>query len=358
MTQHTQYVIGLDLGDRTSIFCTLDGPSGEILERGSVATTQAALRKRFGSLPASRIAFEVGTHSPWVSRELTMCGHEAITANARELSFIHKNPRKSDRADAEALARVARLDPGLLKPIQHRGPQAQADLALVRARGELVEARTKLINNARGLTKAQGARLPACSAPSFARKVRDAVPELLRPALLPLLHAIQELTDQIRVMDKCVETLAKERYSQTRVLTQVAGVGDLTALAYVLVIEDPERFEHSRDVGPYLGLVPGRDQSGDSDEPQRITRAGDATLRRLLVQASHYILGPFGPDTDLRRWGERLAERGGPNAKKRAVVAVARKLAVLLHRLWTTGEVYEPLHHDLESSEEPQELAA
>jgi len=343
MEQHTHFVIGLDLGDRRSELCVLDGPTGEVVERGSVSTSAQAFERRFAALPACRVALEVGTHSPWVSRQLASYGHEAITANARELSFIFKSKRKSDRADAEALARVARLDPRLLKPIAHRSAQAQADLALIRGRGELVECRTKLINSVRGLAKAQGARLPACSTPAFARRVPGAIPEALREALLPMVASIQELTAQIRVLDRKVEQLARERYPQTQALQQVTGVGSLTALTYVLVIEDPKRFEHSREVGPYLGLVPGRDQSGARDKPMGITKAGDAMLRWLLVQSAHYILGPFGPDTDLRRFGEAIASRGAQYDYQRAIVAVGRKLAVLLHALWRTGEVYEPL---------------
>ena len=117
----------------------------------------------------------------------------------------------------------------------------------------------------------------------------------------------------------------------------------MTALAYLLTLEEPGRFEQSRSVGAYVGLTPRRDQSGQTDKQLRITQCGDGYLRQLLVTSSHYILGPFGPDSDLRRYGLRIAERGGKNAKKRAVVAVARKLAVLLHHLWKTGVDYEPL---------------
>lgn len=134
----------------------------------------------------------------------------------------------------------------------------------------------------------------------------------------------------------------------------MAGVGPVTALTYVLTIDDPARFRKSRAVGSYLGLACRRSQSGDKDPELRITKAGDPALRFLLVQAAHYILGPFGPDTDLKRWGLALATRGRKNARKRAVVAVARKLGVLLHRLWVTGTVYEPLRN----SEPRQALAA
>ena len=158
------------------------------------------------------------------------------------------------------------------------------------------------------------------------------------------MEQITSLTERIRQYDRQLEAVSKERYPETELLRQVEGVGPLTGLTFVLTLGDPSRFEESRSVGAYLGLVPARDQSGDSDPQKRISKEGDEMLRRLLVSCAHYILGPFGSDSDLRRHGEKIACRGGKNAKKRAVVAVARKLAVLLHRLWVTAETYEPLY--------------
>jgi transposase len=219
------------------------------------------------------------------------------------------------------------------------------DLVVLRARDALVSVRTQLINTTRGLVKSMGARLPKCSSPSFPKKVEEALPAEVREALLPLVRLAAELSDRIKVYDERIEKLGREKYEHTELLRQVKGVGPLTSLAYVLTLENPDRFAKSRDVGPYVGLVPQQEDSGDSQPQLRISKTGDVMLRRLLVGSAHYILGPFGPDTDLRRYGLRLCERGGKNAKKRAAVAVARKLAVLLHRLWISGEVYEPLRH-------------
>jgi transposase len=158
------------------------------------------------------------------------------------------------------------------------------------------------------------------------------------------------LNDEIKVFDQRIEKLASEKYMHTKLLRQVPGVGPVTALAYVLTLETPLRFAKSRDVGPYLGLVPKQEDSGDSQPQLGISKAGDRMVRKLLVGSAQFILGPFGPDTDLRRFGMKLCERGGKNAKKRAAVAVARKLAVLLHRLWASGEVYEPLGHKMPTS--------
>jgi transposase len=269
-------------------------------------------------------------------------GHRTIVANPRHLPLIYRSGRKSDDLDAQWLARLARSDPELLAPLRHRGLQAQEDLAFLRSRDALVKTRTALINHARGQVKSFGSRLPKCSAPAFARAVASDVPDPLLPALEPILATIGDLTRRITAADGQVERLCKERYPETRRLRQVPGVGPITALAYVLTIEEPERFVRRRAVGAYVGLVPRRDQSGDTDKQLRITKAGDEMLRRLLVTSAHYILGPFGPPSALRETGERLAARGGKNAKKRAVVAVARKLAVVLHRLWSVDEPYDP----------------
>lgn len=339
----SRMTVGLDLGDRFSYVVILDG-EGEVVEEGRVATQEVALRQRFSGCSAMRIALETGTHSPWVSRVLQECGHEVVVANSRKLRLIYENPKKDDRVDAFYLARVARLDPALLSPVEHRAAAVQKDLALLRSREALVSARTQLINHARGLVKSVGGRLPACSSRAFPKKVSEKLPEPLRPALLPVLEEIASLNDRIQELERLLGALCDASYPQTRLLRQVGGVGPITALTFVLTLQAPERFPKSRTVGAFLGLVPGRKQSGGSDPQRRITKQGDRCLRRLLVNAAQYILGPFGPDSDLRRFGLKIASHGGSNARKRAVVAVARKLAVLLHHLWRCAEVYEPLY--------------
>jgi transposase len=232
-----------------------------------------------------------------------------------------------------------------LYPLRHRGQESQAHLAIIRSRQALVGCRTQLVNHVRGAVKSFGARLPKCPARSFHNRAPEHIPEALLSALGPILEQIGSLTERIRQYDRELQIVAKERYPETDLLRQVEGVGPLTALTFVLTLEDPHRFEKSRCVGAYLGLVPAQDQSGDRDPQKRISKEGDEMLRKLLVGSAHYILGPFGSDSDLRRHGEKLASRGGKNAKKRAVVATARKLAVLLHSLWISAEVYEPLRN-------------
>jgi transposase len=345
-SREQQLTAGLDLGDKYSYLCVLDTDSGELVEDGRLRTTPEDLRRRFDFEKKLRIAIEVGTHSPWVSRLLEACGHEVVVANPRKTRLIYGDKRKTDELDAQKLARLARADPELLYPIEHRGEDSQAHLALIHSRDALVRSRTQLINHVRGMVKSFGARLPKCSAESFHKKVADALPSELAEALGGVVETITSLTERIRDYERRIERVCKESYPQeTGLLRQVPGVGAITSLTFVLTLEDPERFEKSRAVGAYLGLVPGKDQSGESDPGRPISREGDKMLRRLLVSSAHYILGPFAPDCDLRRHGEKIAERGGKNAKKRAVVAVARKLSVLLHRLWITGEAYEPLRN-------------
>lgn len=335
--------VGLDVGDRMTQLCVLD-EEGQVVEEGRVASTRKAFEARFGALSRCRIVLEVGGQSAWMSRQLEGHGHEVLVANSYQMGRIYRGQDKSDRRDAETLARIGRSDPALLRPIRHRGPQVMADRALLRSRDVLVRSRAGLVNHVRGLVKTVGSRIPSCGAAQFAKRARGAVPEELREALEPILDTIQEHTDRIRTYDRRVEAVARERYPETELFEPIHGVGPITRLAYVLSIEDPARFARSRDVGSYLGLRPRKHQSGQDDPELAITRTGDPHARRLLVQCAHHILGPFGKDSDLRRFGLRLAARGGKAAKKRAVVAVARKLAVLLHRLWVTGEVYEPLH--------------
>jgi transposase len=329
---------GLDLGDKYSYLCLLDTASGEVVEEGRLRTTAEALGQRFEGCQPMRIAIEVGTHSPWVSRLLEERGHEVLVANARKLRLIHQNKHKTDNIDAENLARLARVDPKLLAPLKHREKHTQAHLALLRSREALVEARTRLVNHVRGSVKAFGARLPKCSTHSFHKKAAPQIPEELEEVLRPVLETIALLSERIKDYERKLEALAEEHYPETKLLRQVRGVGPLTALAFVLTLEDPKRFEKSRAVGAYLGLAPAKNQSGERDPQQRISKEGDEMLRRLLVGSAHYILGPFGEDSDLRRHGEKIAQRGAKSAKKRAVVAVARKLSVLLHHLWISGE--------------------
>jgi transposase len=349
--------VGLDLGDKSSRYCVFDR-DGKIRAERSTHTTKKGMTAAFGKMARSRIALEVGTHSPWVSRLLESLGHEVIVANARKVRAISDSSQKDDRMDARMLGRLARVEVALLSPIRHRSEAAQQHLAMIRSRAALVDVRTGLVNTARGQTKGFGERLGKCDADQMGPEKLEGLPAGLQAALRPLLEIVHEMTDKIHGYDEELAKIARKQYPETALLEQVSGVGLLIALTFVLTIEDRSRFQRSRDVGCYLGLRPKRQDSGASQPQLGITKEGDGYLRRLLVQGAHHILGARGPDTDLKRWGLRLAGNvdkasprkgkapGNKRAKKRAVIAVARKLAILLHRLWVSGEVYEPLRQN------------
>jgi transposase len=338
-------VIGIDLGDRYSYLHELDMQTGETLSQMRLPTSPETFGKHFASISSARITLDVGAHSPWSSRLLQDLGHQVIVANPRMLALIHSSNRKRDELDAEKLARLARLDPMLLSPIRHRSLQAHADRTRLKVREALVRSRTSLIIHTRNILKAFGIQLPKYATTCFHKRVLEHLPEQLKPAVTPLLESLKVLSRQIYEMEKDIEKLSKERYPETIRLRQVVGVGPLLSLAFVLTLDDPSQFTKSRDVGAYLGLVPKQRQSGERDPALGISKQGDKLLRTLLVQAVQYQLARHGPDCDLKRFGFKLIEKGGPKSRNRAVIAVARKLAVLLHRLWTTGEVYDPFHN-------------
>jgi transposase len=336
--------IGIDLGDTNCEVCVLD-PQGEFVESFGLPMKSSSFEKFLGGIGRSRIAIEAGGQSRWVAEVIEQCGHQVFVANTRKVAYITRSDDKNDPGDAYKLAELVYFKPRLLHPIQHRSRQAQADLSWIRAREALVEARTQLVNTVRGISKAFGERLVKCSTEAFTAKLAKQIPEEIRGAVAPLLETIDQLNERIGYYDQMEEHVARQKYPQYWLLRQVDGVGVHTALSFMLTLGDPERFEKSRMVGCFLGLRPRQKDSGESNPQLGITKAGDVYLRKTLVNCAHYILGAHCADSDLRRFGLRICERGGKNAKKRAVIAVARKLAVLLHRLWVSGEVYEPLRN-------------
>ena len=336
--------VGMDIGDHNNQICVLDR-DGSVVESTGIENSIDGMNSYFDHFEVPKevlVAIETGTHSPWISHLLEARGFKVLVGNARKLRMIWNSTRKDDERDAEMLARIARFDPQLLSPIRHRSRSAHMDLTIIKARDALVRCRTDLINFVRGTCKSAGTRLPSCSAEAFSKRVIDFVPEELLAAVVPCISTIMALTDQIRGYDRKIEELCQPCYPETKLLREITGVGPVTALSYVLTLEDPKRFKKSRDVGPYLGLTPKRDQSGNTDKALPISKAGNGYLRRLLVGSANYILGPFGPDCLLRRFGDRIASGGGKAAKRRAVVAVARKLAVLMHSLWKNNGLYDP----------------
>jgi transposase len=331
--------IGIDLGDKISRYAIVD-EMGNLMEEGKFHNQAESIRKHFGQGMRARVAIEVGSQSAWIARELKQLGHEVIVANARQVKWITASDQKNDRVDALKLARLARVDTKLLAPVEHRSEQQQAELSVIRARDAVVRARALLVNAARGMAKGIGHRMPKAITSTFGVRTLQVLPAQLRPALEGLLQQIDQLSAAIQGYDEAIAQLI-ERHAEVKRLKTIRGVGPLTAMTFVLTVGSAERFAHSRDVASYLGLRPKQKQSGTCDPQLGIAKSGNKYLRKLLVQCAHHVLGRFGIDSSLRRWGLVKSE-GSKNAKKRAIVAVARKLAVLLHRLWVTGETYKP----------------
>lgn len=350
-TQQYRTIIGVDLGDKKHHVCVTD-KNGKVLCETTVSNRHESVVRMAREHRGALFALEVGTHSPWVSRLIEQNGCTCLVANSRKLRAIYQNVRKCDELDARMLAKLARVDPDLLSPIRHGSEQSQIDRLALTCRDSLVRQRAHIIGSIRFSLKSLGQRLPSCSTASFAKRCRvEMEGSPLLEVVTPSIKAIEELDKQIKELDKKIRETAKARYPQTKLLEQIPGVGPLTSLCYVLAVGEPGRFNDVRDVAAYLGLVPGRDQSGNSDKELPISKAGNGDVRRLLVQCAQYILGRFGPDCDLRRWGLALAGRGGKGAKNKAVTAVARKLAVLMLVLWKNGNPYDPLMNSKESSQ-------
>ena len=342
----SHYTIGIDLGDRKHAICVLDRDGNAILEC-FINNDRDDIESFFHEYPKALVAMEVGMHSPWLSRFIEELGHRVLVANARKLRAIYENPRKSDKKDALMLAKLARADESLLSPIEHRSERSQQDLLQIKLRDNLVRQRVNIISSVRFTLKSLGIKTRSPKTAYFTRHLRKQLEETNSGTLAlvePSLRVIDEITNQVKELDKSIETMAKERYPETQFLSQITGVGALTSLTFVLTVEDPNRFKRIRDVGSYLGLVPRRDQSGEVDKELRISKSGDRYLRTLLVNAAHYVLGPFGPGCELKRHGLKLSERGGARAKKKAVIAIARKLSVLMLTLWKNESDYEVEH--------------
>jgi transposase len=340
MESLTGFTVGVDLADRASAICVV-GPNGEVVSRETIPTDPDMIRQRFSRGVYDRVVIEACNIASWVGWELQKCGQRVIVAHSRSIALIHKSSRKNDRNDAEKLARLARVDEELVHPT-HLRPRERAEvMSDVRGRATLVENRTRLVNSARSIAKTFARRLLGSTPggiPAAIEQLADIEPTLYA-TLHPLGQAISEISRQVRLFDK---KLAKhcERFPEARRALQVHGVGPLTALTFVLVVDDARRFPRTRDIGAYLGLAPKQDQTGQTDPALRISKAGHRYLRALLVQCARRILMKKAPDSDLKRWGAQIAARGGKRAKHVAAVAVARRLAVILLAMWKNETDY------------------
>jgi transposase len=266
--------VGLDVGDKRTHFEVVDGARLTV-RSGSFATSRAELEKAVEPFPGAKVVLEAGSQSPWMSRVLRGQGYDVLVADPRRVELISKDPRKSDRRDASMLARMGAAMPELLGSVHHRGEQAHAHLAIVRARDLLVRMRARAVQQVRGICRSFGLRLPSATASGFSSKIEHVLPELLKPALVPLLEMANDLTRRIRAFDKLLAQIAKQHYPEVKHLQQVDGVGPIISVAFVLSIEDPKRFRSSRKVGSWIGLCPRSHASGDSNPQLNISKAGD-----------------------------------------------------------------------------------
>ena len=334
--------LGMDVSQKNIELFAVCGSNGSSLP--AIKTSSVALKNLFENFTVKKqqicAVLETGTHANWISTCLEDMGIEVIVAHARDLAYIYNSDKKSDRIDAEKLARLAQADRKLLHPVKLKSRKQQEDLLAIKTRDLLVAERVKLINSLRGFIRSFGYDDSSYS-PETIQQINEILPKTIQKSLKGLFITLSQINVQIKYYDKLLEKKSKE-YPETEVLQQIKGVGPLTALAFALIIGNPHRFT-KREISSYTGLAPKRDQSGDVDKQLGISKAGNKLLRRLLVQCSQYIMGPFGEDCNLRRFGERIAARGGSIAKKKAKIAVARKLAITMMALWRNPEIkYQP----------------
>lgn len=349
MFDYSTSTVGIDLGDRKSVACIYANGTTTLFE---FAMTPEGVEEAFPRGKFGKVALEAGAQSGWVSHVLEKQGYAPLVANPRKLNAIFANERKSDRNDAILIAKLAAADSSLLYPITHRSALTQLALNVLRARDAAVAGRVRLTNTIRSMGKSVGFRYPPGTSAGFAGKEHFTPPELGR-ATEGLFAMCRSFNAQIKAYDGQLEEMCETEFPDAGRLRQVNGVGPVVSLAFVLTLDTAGRFKNGRSVAAYLGLTPRRDQSGNSDKQLRISKTGNGFARRLLVQAAQHILGPRGTDCDLRRWGRAKLERGGKNGRKRVVTAVARKLAVLLFRLWKTGTPWVPLHNAEPTSTPP-----
>ncbi len=339
---HKQTTIGIDLGDRHSRVCVLDHETGEI-EEFSISMCPNAFRERMARVRRARVVIECGTQSLWVGHTLMDLGFDLIVANPRNLALIAKSHLKTDRVDARMLAELGGSSLRLLQPVTLRSMATQRDLALMRVRDALVKDRTEQVNRLRMILKPFGIRIKTGTGRGMIEDVRCKSPDELVEVTAPLIRTIEHLNQEIRGLDRKIATLIEERYPQARLLMTVDGIGPITALSTVLTIDDPKRFKGSRSAGAYAGLAPGKFESGRIRRDMGITKTGSLLWRCHLINSAQYILSSRGKDCDLRRIGLEIASRGGPKGKRRAVVAVARRLAVMMHRMLIEHREFERL---------------
>jgi transposase len=334
------HTIGIDLGDKSHHFSIVNA-KGTIETRGTLPNQREVIAGFCAKWKGARTIIECGAQSPWISHFLSEQGMEVVVANPRRVKLISAGNTKSDRKDADLLARLGRADIQLLSPITHRSMNSQEDLCYVRVRDSLVQERVAMSNSIRGHLKALGYTPPSACTETIANHCRAQLKGTALRLVSPLCKVLDTLNAQIKVLDKKINAMLTQ-YPEAGRLAEVYGIGPITAVSFVLTIDDPHRFGRNRDLGPFLGMVPKKDQSGAVDKKLGITKAGDKLLRRLLVGSAQCILKEGAPESDLKDLGQRMIANGRESKKKQAVIAVARRLGILLLSLWKSGQPYDP----------------
>jgi transposase len=333
----THYV-GLDVSQKLTAICVVDG-GGHRIWRGVCASEpkliEATVRRQAGE--DARIGIETGPMTPWLVHELRGCGLDVVCLDARHArAALKMQLNKTDQNDAEGLAQIVRT--GWYRSVHVKSFDSHRARALLGARAQLVGMTTRLSNHIRGVLKTFGLLPGAMRGLRFDRRVEVLLADRpdVAPIVQPMLIAWRQLRQQIVTFDKALRALVRHSPA-CRLLMSVPGIGVLSALAYVSTIEDPARFGRSRSVGAHLGLTPRQYQSGEIDRTGRISKCGDALVRTLIYEAAGVILTRVKRASPLKEWGTAIAKRSGPG---KARVALARKLSVILHSIWRSGEPF------------------
>ena len=326
--------IGLDVSLASTSICVLD-EKGKIVTEARVASAPEALVAFLRKLPhrIATVGLEAGPLSHWLYKGMTDAGFEVVLMETRQVKGALKAmPIKTDRRDAEGIARLLQM--GWFRPVHCKTVSSQEMRALLTSRKSVLDAIIRMEISLRGVLRNFGLKLGPISKGRYEARVRELVAgnAMLEAAAEPILGARAALRRELAELEKLVRNLARQDRA-CRLLMTMPGVGHVIALTYTSAIDDPERFHRSKDVGPWVGLTPGREQSGERDIVGRITKAGDAGLRAALYQAATVMLNRAGPNW-LKAWALRLAKHRG---KKRATVALARRIGVVLHRMWRDG---------------------
>lgn len=335
--------IGMDLGDKKHAIVGLDAKANIVLRRW-LPNDQDSLRTFFERNKGAEIGMETGTHCRWISVLATECGCKAYIGNAHKLRSIFGNTHKNDMRDAEEIANLLHENKRHFHPVMLRDQEHQDLVQLVKMREVAMTDRTRSINAIRGMAKANGARIADCDADSFHRQLKlvlMTLPDNLIRLFRPQIELLKAINATIKAYGKLIDRYRKQHFKEECALLEtIPGIGPINSTSFVAFAGDVKRFRHACDVGPYFGLTAGRDQSSDKDEPKKITKEGNKFVRHLLVNAANNIMKASAANTELKQFALRVWGERGKIAKRKAKVALARKLAVTMAAMLRNGTAY------------------